>query len=198
MDVTADRDLLQFVDGDFYKRVEWLENLRSLLDDHSCVLLVQDFSFSLMFHKGDYPFGSDIVDGLQAGPRVRVFHIDRLWVNHDHRLLVHDSLSEELGLVSLECDLILFSRITILWLQFADLLERQDGLFHLSQGDISLTLSIETFDVCWVKFRGLTRIKQCKLVLLHLEAGEGAIAVQDCFLLWGYLAEDSLGVLLCG
>lgn len=183
MDVAADRDFLQLVNRHLDKRVKRLENLRRLLNDHSGVLLVEHFSVALVLHERDDPFRGDILDRLQPRPRVRVLHKDLIRVDDNFGFLVDDGLGQELLLVGLECDLVLLSGVAVLRLQLADLLEGQDSLFHLSERDVSLTLSVETFDVLRVEFHGLAGIEQRELVFLHFETREGPIAVKDCLFL---------------
>ena len=108
---------------------------------------------------------------------------------------MHDSLSKQLCLMSTESDLIFLTSISVLGLQLADCFEGKNGLFHLTQGDVSLSLSVETFHVDRVKLGGFTSVEQSKLVLFHLETREGAIAVENGFFLIRDLAENSLCVM---
>ena len=117
-------------------------------------------ALTLPFHQRDAPLGSDVVDVLKARPRVRIFNVERLWAHHNFGLFVHDGLGEKLGFVFLESKLVLFARVTVLRLSLADIFKGEHGLFELSQCDISLTLSVVTFDVLWVELDCLTGIKQ--------------------------------------
>lgn len=121
--------------------------------------------------------------------------MNRLRINHYFGLFMHDSLSKQLCLVSTESDLIFLTSISVLGLQLADCFEGKNGLFHLAQGDVSLSLSVETFHVDRIKLGGFTSVEQSKLVLFHLETREGAIAVENGLFLIRDLAENSFCVM---
>ena len=58
-----------------------------------------------------------------------------------------DSLSEELRLMFLQSDFVLFASVAILRLHLTHLLEGKHGLLHLSETYIRLALPVITFDV---------------------------------------------------
>ena len=72
---------------------------------------------------------------------------------------MYDSLGKKLRLVCFKSEFILFTRVLVLGLQLANLFEGKDGHFHLAQRHISLTLPVETFHVCWVKFDSFASIE---------------------------------------
>ena len=68
----------------------------------------------------------------------------------------------------LQGDFVLFARITVLGLKLADLLEGEDGLLHLPQCDIRLSLPVEPLHVRRVKLDCLAGIKEGQLTFFHL------------------------------
>jgi len=62
MDVSTDRDFFQLIDSDINKSVIRLKDLSGFLNNHSCVLLVDNLAVSLPFHKCDTPLSIQIID----------------------------------------------------------------------------------------------------------------------------------------
>ena len=77
MDVTADCDFLKFIDIDFYERVERLKDFSSLLNDHGGVLLVQDFTITLILHELDAEFWCYVLYGIQSRSRIGILNENR-------------------------------------------------------------------------------------------------------------------------
>ena len=147
MDVATYSDLFELVDVNFNKGIERLENFSSFLNDHSGVLLVQDFAIALMLHKLDTEFWCYVLDGIEARPSIGILNENRPNIYFNFGLFVNNSLRKELLLMFLQSDLVLFASITILWLHLAYFLKGKNGVFHLSECYIGLALPIVTFDI---------------------------------------------------
>ena len=150
MDVTAHCNLFKLINVDFNQRIERLKNFSSFLNDHSGVLLVQDFAIALMLHKLDAEFWCHILNGIQSRSCIGILNENSGHIYFNFGFFVDDSLSEELLLMFLQSNFVLFARIAVLRLHFAYFLEGKYGLFHLSECYIGLALPIVTFDVRFI------------------------------------------------
>jgi hypothetical protein len=101
-------------------------------------------------------------------------------------------------LESLERDVVLSSCVSVLRLNFANLLEICHRLLELVQCGVSLASAVIALDVFGVLLDCFTGVEEGDLVLLEAQTGKRPVAVVNCLLFGGYLAKNGFRVLLNG